>query len=276
MATKKINDYEISVVIPFYNADEFFDECISSVLNQTYSVKQIIIVNDCSHSQSIDYLEQFRSLAEIIHLDRSHGVASARNIAISHAKHPWIAFQDADDIWEPNKLELQVAALSNHPEWIGCHTGVLTFNETGILNTYNQKPSPLKVTDLIMGSHMTPPSLLIKKSVLEKLGLFDTSFTNSSDYDFSIRLAKKNYLLGFVPNTLIRVRRSDHGNLSSSGYRTLKCHLKLVGKHSDVFLRPGRLNSTRRFLAKSISESGGKIGGIKGAIIYKLGRLLGL
>ncbi|OMH25681.1 glycosyltransferase family A protein [Motiliproteus sp. MSK22-1] len=276
MTDDKLNNYEISVVIPYYNADDFFDECINSILNQTCRAKQIIIVNDGSHPRSIQYLEQYKSVAEIIHLDKGQGVASARNIALGYAKYPWIAFQDADDIWEPNKLELQIEALNSHPEWIGCHTGVLTFDKTGTLNTYCNKPSPLKVTDLLQGSHMTPPSLLIKKSVIEELGFFDTSFTNSSDYDFSILLTKNDYLLGFVPEPLIRVRRSDHGNISSFGYRTLRCHIKLVFKHSDIFIRVGRLNSTRRFLAKSLSESGAKIGGIKGATLYKVGRLLGL
>src|SRR5690606_5789298 len=133
-----------------------------------------------------EYLKNFDKSARVVHLRTSHGAAGARNVALGLAKCAWVAFQDADDIWAQDKLEKQVNALIAHPEWVACHTGIQVFNKMGVVNEFSSKPSPLKVTDLMMGSHVTPPSLIIKKQVIDLLGGFDTSFISSEDYEFSL------------------------------------------------------------------------------------------
>lgn len=267
---------KISVLIPFYQADEYFDECMNSVLNQSYKPDEIIIVNDNSGKQSEEYLKKYNDVATIIHLETSHKAPGARNIAVSKANNDWVAFQDADDIWVLNKLEKQVKTLQENKSWIGCHTGVTVFDDSGEKATYNNKPSPIELEDLLMGSHITPPSLLIKKEIVENLGKFDTSFRTSSDYEFSIRLAKAGYKIGFVAEPLIKVRRTNHGNVSSNGFRTFKNHLRLTKKHWDFYYGVGGLTGVRRFLGKSLSEAGGKIGGLSGRLVYRVGIVLSI
>ena len=265
---------KISILIPFYKADYFFDKCWESIVSQTYLSDEIIIVNDNSGDASKKYLQKFEGTAKVIHLETSHGLGRARNIAIKNASNDWIAFQDADDLWEPTKLERQIQYLQENPEWIGCHTGVVTFDKTGPKATYINKPSPLRVSDLLMGSQVTPPSLLIRKQVLVDLGMFDTNFRTSEDYEFSIRLAKSGNLLGFVPEPLIKVRRSNHGNLSSNGSRVLLNHIRLLRKHWDIFYGVGGANNVRRFLGNSVCEAGGKMGGVFGELVYRVGRIV--
>jgi len=268
----------ISVIIPFYKADQFFDECINSILGQTVPVDEIIIVNDNSGDDSVRYLSKFNNheLIKIIHLNISHGASGARNIGLKEAKNEWIAFQDADDIWALNKIEKQRQYMLDNEGWDACHTGVLTFSEASkSIKTYIDKPSPMTLKELVKSSHITPPSLLVKKSSIESVGNFDTNFKTSGDYELSIRLVDSGLIIGFIPEPLIKVRRSNHGNISSNGFRTFKHHCKLVKKHRRIFVNYAGVNGIIFFLSKSIQESAGKIGGLRGALVYRIGKVLG-
>lgn len=268
--------YSISVLIPFYKAERYFEQCMASVMNQTYPPAEIIIVNDGSGGSAETFLDAYRDVARIIHLPVNRGVAYCRNVLVKEARFPWLAFQDADDIWEVDKLAQQVSRLRLNPTWVGCHGGILTFNEQQVLQHYLNKPSPLRVQDLLMGSHVTPTTLLIRKDCVEQLGGFDPAFRTSSDYEFSVRLTCAGYQLGFVDTVLARMRRENHSNVSSNGWRTFINHVRLVKKHNKVFLHWRNLNKTRCFLALSLQQSGGKIGGTQGALLYYLGRVLGI
>ena len=101
----------ISVIIPFYNEKNYFDECINSVLNQTYQNIEIIIVNDGSDQIYIDKLEKIKfKYPEKIRVfnKKNGGVSSARNLGIEKSKGEYIAFLDADDIWLPFKLDIKL------------------------------------------------------------------------------------------------------------------------------------------------------------------------
>lgn len=272
---EEANGYKISVVIPYYNAKDFFQECFDSIYHQTYQPFEIIIVDDASAPDHASFLDQFKDVARVVHLKTNSGAGEARNIGVSMATGDWVAFQDSDDLWALDKLEKQVAYLKENDQFVGCHTGVITFDDQGEKARYCSKPSPLALKDLVSTSHVTPPSFLVKKSILDEFGGFDTNFKCSEDYELTIRIVSAGYLIGFVPEALIRVRRSGHGNLSSNGLRTFRYHVKLVSKHRKVFLGEGGFNVVRRFLAKSLAESGGKLGGVKGRMIYYLGRTLG-
>lgn len=268
----------ISVVIPFYKADQFFDECVDSILRQTVPVDEIIVVNDNSGDDSLRYLSKFNNhnVIKIIHLTISHGASGARNIGLKEAKNEWIAFQDADDIWALNKIEKQNQYMLDNEDWDACHTGVLTFSDASeSTKIYIDKPSPMTLKALVKNSHITPPSLLIKKSSIESVGNFDTNFKTSGDYELSIRLVDSGLVIGFIPEPLIKVRRSSHGNVSSNGFRTFKYHCKLLKKHRRIYLNYAGINGIRLFLSKSIQESGGKIGGLRGALVSRIGKILG-
>src|SRR5947207_1458623 len=98
---------DISVVIPYYNREHFIDETIQSVLAQTLKPLEIIIVNDCSRESSRRYLDRYADVCNIIDLPVNVGLAGARNAGIDAALGEFIAFLDDDDLWLPQKLELQ-------------------------------------------------------------------------------------------------------------------------------------------------------------------------
>ena len=107
----------ISVIIPFYNEEDYFDDCINSALNQTYQNIEVIIVNDGSDQIYVDKLEKLKlEHPEKIKIfnKKNEGVSSARNLGIEKSKGEYIAFLDADDKWLPFKLEYQIKKIKEY------------------------------------------------------------------------------------------------------------------------------------------------------------------
>ena len=101
----------ISVILPAFNSEKFIEDCINSVLAQTYTNWEMIIVDDFSTDNSkekITVLSENDTRIKTIFLDKNIGAAKSRNIAISKAKGKYIAFLDSDDLWMPTKLEAQI------------------------------------------------------------------------------------------------------------------------------------------------------------------------
>src|ERR1700758_5627858 len=96
---------DISVVIPYYNREQYIDETVQSVLAQTLMPLEIIIVNDCSRESSRRHLDRYADVCRILDLPTNVGLAGARNAGMRAARGKFIALLDDDDIWLPHKLE---------------------------------------------------------------------------------------------------------------------------------------------------------------------------
>ena len=103
----------VSIIMPSYNTSEYVEESIKSVLNQTYTNWELIIVDDCSTDNSEEIIKQFTHDARIRFFknEKNSGAAISRNFALREAKGKWIAFLDSDDLWEPEKLEKQIGFM---------------------------------------------------------------------------------------------------------------------------------------------------------------------
>ena len=104
----------ISVIMPAYNTEKYVAEAVQSILGQTYSPIELICINDGSTDGSLDILKSFGDKVVIVDLERNSGIAAARNAGIRISRGKFVAFADADDIWKPNKLELQLQQLQLH------------------------------------------------------------------------------------------------------------------------------------------------------------------
>ena len=107
----------VSIIMPSYNASRFIAESINSVLLQTYSDWELLIVDDCSRDNSVEIARKFVDIDErvkIFPLEQNVGAAAARNVAIEQAKGQYIAFLDSDDVWNDNKLKKQLTFMKQN------------------------------------------------------------------------------------------------------------------------------------------------------------------
>src|ERR1035441_5323830 len=105
----------ISVVIPAYNRSRFIAETLESVLAQTLQPDEVLVVDDGSTDDTAAIAESFVPRVRVFRRSNQKQ-AAARNFGVMQATSEWIAFNDADDLWDPNKLELQMEELARHPE----------------------------------------------------------------------------------------------------------------------------------------------------------------
>ena len=107
----------VSVIIPNYNSEKYIGETIESVLSQTYSNWELIIVDDCSTDASVTVIENYIKQDDRIRLfrnEKNRGAAYTRNVGLQQAQGKWVAFLDSDDLWTPEKLEKQVAFMKEN------------------------------------------------------------------------------------------------------------------------------------------------------------------
>lgn len=173
----------VSVVIPAYNSEEFIGEAISSAQAQTLRVSEIIVVDDGSSDRTAEVAA--KRGASVIRQGHG-GISVARNAGIRAAQHEWIAFLDADDVWEPKKIEYQWAAIRRHPDvglvscllsqWIhGSPAPDIASDVTGVAD--NDAPMvyipQAEGAFLIDGMTYNSPTMLIRRELLLSVGLFD-------------------------------------------------------------------------------------------------------
>lgn len=105
---------KVSIITPSYNSKNFIEATITSVINQTYENWEMIIVDDCSKDNSVEFIENIiknEPRIRLISLDKNVGAAEARNVALRNATGKFIAFLDSDDLWLPDKLEKQISFM---------------------------------------------------------------------------------------------------------------------------------------------------------------------
>jgi len=184
----------VSVVIPAYNGQRIIERAIDSVLQQTYKIREIIVVDDGSTDMTRDVLRRYRSEITVIE-QQNLGTMAARNTGARQSSGSYITFLDQDDWWVPQKLEIQIRALEADSS-VGLVFGNLeAVNERGRSLGFMTNPreyccSP-SLDDLLLIFPLYPSSATLRKDLFDKAGGFDTRFGTSGAYgdqDFHIRL----------------------------------------------------------------------------------------
>src|SRR5512136_2135314 len=112
----------VSVIIPTFNRAHKIARAVASVLYQTFTDYEVLVVDDGSEDTTSEVLKPFRSRVKCIHHSKNLGVSAARNTGIAESHSPLIAFLDSDDYWLPGKLAAQVSFFSEHPDAVACQT----------------------------------------------------------------------------------------------------------------------------------------------------------
>jgi len=182
----------ISAIIPVYNRPKALLRSVISVLNQTVSVDELIIVDDGSTDDTTEViaeLQQRFSMIKVI-VQANLGVSAARNAAIKEAKGNWIAFLDSDDEWQPNKIEVFLAHIKEHDNCQLFHSDEIWIRKGVRVNAMkkHQKRGGLIFKHCLPLCVISPSACIIKKSLLDKVGLFDEDLPACEDYDLWLRI----------------------------------------------------------------------------------------
>ncbi len=186
---------EISVVIPVFNREKTLGRAIESVLSQTFSNFEILIVDDCSTDASKDIARSFAAGDErirVIELSENHGAAYCRNHGVENANADIIAFQDSDDVWRPNRLSVQMKAMrANHASVVIGRFDRHGYGELdGIFPTGDLKEGFVSLERVLKGELMATPSILIDRQLM-LLNQFDTNLKWCEDLEWSYRIAEQ-------------------------------------------------------------------------------------
>ena len=218
----------VSIIMPYFNCGKYVEETIRSVQAQTYQNWEIIFMDDCSTDDTIRIVSDIKEKDDRIHLYQNHcncGAAISRNNALQEAHGKWIAFLDSDDLWEPIKLEKQIAFMEENG-YAFSYTRYKEIDEqskdTGIYIS-----GPKHVTKAGMFAFCWPGCLTVMYD-REKIGLLQIAdIKKNNDYALWLKAIKKAdcYLLD---DCLAKYRRGRSGSISTHGYTTLiKWHYKL-------------------------------------------------
>jgi glycosyltransferase involved in cell wall biosynthesis len=196
----------VSIVIPTYNRARLLRRAVQSILNQTYQNFEIIIVDDCSNDNTENVVKSFPDeRIRYIRHEKNKGAVVARNGGIKAARGEYIAFQDSDDEWLPEKLEKQMKAFENGPPNLGVvYTSFWLID--GSTKTYSP-PSYVKRTEgeihdaLLEVNFIGTPTVVVKKECFEKAGLFK-SLPRLQEWDLWIRISE-HYSFSHVNEPLV-------------------------------------------------------------------------
>ena len=212
-----------SVVIPVYNKEKFVAKTLKSVLDQTFTDFEIIIVNDGSTDKSEVKILEFKNSRIQYYSKKNEGVAVARNFGIEKATSDYICFIDADDFWFPNFLETMHRFISELPEQkvFAAAIEIETKNKTIPAHYSIPKKSDFEIVDFFDASQkeciLWTSSVCIHKSVFEKVGTFDTMIKHGEDTELWIRIGLQ-FPIVFIRKILARYVYDNRSVSRNSSY----------------------------------------------------------
>lgn len=207
---------KISIIIPAYNAEKTITETWESIQNQTYSDWEVIAVDDGSTDNTLTLLKTIDDPRLKVFSYPNAGVSIARNRGLAEATGDYIAFLDADDLWTPDKLELQLAALESNPHAGVAYSWVIFFNSernTKSLGTPNFFEGNVYRSLLLNNFVANGSNPLVSRAAVKSVGEFDPTFPHCADWDYYLRLAAQ-WPFVVVPQHQIFYRQST-GSMTS-------------------------------------------------------------
>ncbi len=211
----------ISVILPAYNAEPYIAKAIDSILNQTFQDFELIIVDNCSTDKTWQIIQSYVIKDNRIRAyqnDINLGVAGNRNRGISFAEGDYFAWQDADDISYPQRLEKQYYFMEQNPK-VGIVGGFLQFfDETGYLSIRKYAPDDASLRKTIFRySPVALPATMIRKSSLDELGNYAVEYAPAEDLEMALRIGSR-YRLANLQEVVLDYRQTPN----SVTFRSLK------------------------------------------------------
>jgi glycosyltransferase involved in cell wall biosynthesis len=201
----------ISVIIPTRNRAALVGEAVESVLAQTFSDRELLVVDDGSSDNTEEVLDRFRGRLRYVRTP-PRGVSAARNLGVRLCGGEWIGFLDSDDLWLPRKLERQMGVLGEKPQHPLCYTDEIWIRDGVRVNPRNRhrKYSGWIFERCLPLCIISPSSALIGRETLERVGGFDEDLPVCEDYDLWLRITLR-FPVRYLEEKLI-VKRGGHAD----------------------------------------------------------------
>lgn len=235
----------ISVVMPLFNTAQFLPAALESVLNQTYQNLQVIVVDDCSTDGSAEILASYDDpRLEIFRMEENSHVCAARNEGFRHVRGDYVATIDSDDVWLPEKLEMQLSWMEIHPDCGVCFTWSDMIDENGALANHEnawfyemfRQPNRTQREWLLHllehGNCLNNSSPLMRRAVLDQVGGYNLTLVQLQDFEYWIRVVSK-FPISVLPAKLVQYRRVRENNRSVSANNVTN---KLRSENEEIFV----------------------------------------
>lgn len=202
---------KVSVVMPVYNGEKYLRQAIDSILNQSFSDFEFIIINDCSTDATEQIIKSYDD-KRIVYVknDNNIGVAESLNRGFDIAKGEYIARMDADDISLPQRFEKQIEFMDKHNEYGLCGCDIIKFDDNGNEKQfiYSHSDDEIKV-DLLFDSPLPHPGIMIRRTVDETIDLhYDREYEKAEDFELWTRMAEKVRFYN-IPEFLLKYREHN-------------------------------------------------------------------
>jgi glycosyltransferase involved in cell wall biosynthesis len=241
---------KVSVLMSVYNGEEFLNEAIDSIIDQTFKDFEFIIIDDGSKDKSLKIIKSYKDPRIVLVSRPNKGLVASLNEGLNLAKGKYIARQDADDISIPNRLEKEVMYMDSHPNTalVGSNYTVMDIkgNQLVTTNVFTH-PNDLKLTQITCNQY-GHGSVMLRKSAIEKVGNYDKSVGHVEDYDLWTRLSQ-NYDIANFEEPLYLYRKVEQGISMSNAElqvqqtfavrdKAFKYYLKHQSEYKPLFYRP--------------------------------------
>lgn len=265
---------KVSVIIPVFNGEKFIQRCISSVIRQTYKNLEIIVIDDGSSDNTKNVVvDNFPSVSYLY--QRNCGPAAARNLGINKSTGDYIAFIDADDVWLPEKISMQIEALRKNPKIKVVHTNIEIMNDGKVDKTFypiDRQENKMFESLLLWTGSVVCSSILFSRECIEKVGNFDSELWTAEDVHLFLRMAYY-YDFYFINQPLV-IKYHHDSNLTNTsnihyGSGGLLALTKIEQMFPDYSRKKSKVMRQALFLRARMRAIGyANAGDIKNALKY--------
>ncbi|MEP0917141.1 glycosyltransferase [Leptolyngbya sp. DQ-M1] len=202
----------ISVIIPVFNGEHTITETVQSVLNQTFTELEIIVIDDGSQDSTLSVVSSITDTRVKVFSYDNAGVSTSRNRGFAHATGEYISFLDADDLWTPNKLEAQYQALQLHPQAAVAYSWVDYIDQDGkFFRSANHVTANGNIYEQLLLNNLLEngSNPLIRRQAFADVGGFDPTLAFGEDWEMWLRLSAR-YEFVAVPSPQVLYRMSSN------------------------------------------------------------------
>ena len=248
-----------SIIIPTYNRAQLLKSSLKSVINQTFSNFEVLVVDDHSTDETRSVVASLKDARiEYILNDRPRGGAGTRNSGIFRARGEWVAFLDDDDVWMPNKLELQYKRTTEIGDSVGLiYSGFIGYDFKGREKVFLPRKEELSWNDLFYRNYIgTYSTVAIRTKLLRGLGGLDERFPAVQDRELYVRVCRVSEV-ACINEVLAKFSMSDQNRISSNYHKRLVGNLLFRTKYQELIKQNYRLRhiwAARIFLYATLQK----------------------